>query len=288
MNAESPRIAIIMRAKDEMPYPPETLAALNQQSYQDFRLYAIDSGSTDGTLEVIQSAQPHKLVQIAPEDYVPGKVLNRMTAETTEPIIVFLNADAIPRGEHCLRNLIQPILDNQADATMSKQIARPDAAFVVDYDYRRAYDPKNIKGENSDFFSAVCCAFRRELWEKVPFYEEGYAEDLVWAARCRQQGARFELILDSIVEHSHNYSFPALSKKKYRHGVVYARLFGQRPQLIHQLFQCGKEWIRDVLEALRRGKLSTIPYNLAYRTLINKAIYRGIRDGSTQPQIPTS
>jgi len=286
MSETTVTVGIIMRAKDEMPYPPETIENLKQQSFKDFRLYVIDSGSTDGTLEVLQDTQPYKLIQIAPEDYIPGKVLNRMVDETTEPIVVFLNADAIPKGNDCLKHLVEPILSNEADATMSKQIARPDAEFIVDYDYRRAYDPKNIKNDNSDFFSAVCCAFKRELWEQDPFYEEGYAEDLVWAARSRRSGTRFKMVLESVVEHSHNYSIAGLHKKKYRHGVVFARLYGQQPSALRSLLSCGKECVRDVLEAIRKIQLHTIPYNILYRYTIHSALYWGLYDGSKQSKIP--
>lgn len=285
MSGISREVGIIMRAKDEMPYPPRALEALRVQTFQDFNLYVVDSGSTDGTLEVLEAARPFRLVRIAPDDYVPGKVLNRMVSETTEPIVVFLNADAIPQSPDCLEKLLDPIRAGRADATMSKQVARPDAYFVVDFDYRRAYDPQNIKGDNADFFSAVCCAFRRELWEQTRFYEEGYAEDLVWAARCRRRGARFELVLDSVVEHSHNYSISGLRTKKFRHGVVFARLYGQKPQALRQVLACGRECLRDGFEALRRGTWSTIPYNLHYRITIHRALWEGLRQGAGEPPL---
>jgi len=89
-------IAIIMRSKNEMPYARRALAGLRSQRRKDWKLYAVDSGSTDGTLEEIQAYPPGQMIQIAPADYEPGPVLNRMVAMTTEPLIVLLNADAIP------------------------------------------------------------------------------------------------------------------------------------------------------------------------------------------------
>ncbi|MEM6821018.1 MAG: glycosyltransferase family A protein [Verrucomicrobiota bacterium] len=278
-------VAIIMRAKDEMPYPPKTLEALTEQTFRDFRLYVVDSGSSDGTLEALKEGNPHKMIEIAPEDYVPGRVLNQMVSMAKEPIIVFLNADAIPIGQDWLEKLIDPIRQSEADATMSKQVTRDSALFIVDYDYRRAFEPKNIKKENADFFSAVSCAFRRNMWEEKRFYEDGYAEDLVWAAYHRKKGAKFQLILDSVVEHSHNYSIKALHKKKYRHGVVFARLYGQQPQLIHQMYRCLREWVRDGLEALKKGKFSTVLYNFRYRLTIHRALYQGLRDGAALPKL---
>lgn len=275
--SETAKVAVIMRSKNEMPYATPALEGLFSQTRRDFALYAVDSGSTDGTLEAIRAFKPDRLVEIPPKSYVPGRVLNDMVAATTEPIIVFLNADGIPHDEHWLERLLAPISAGSADATMSKQNARSSARFVVQYDYRRAYDPRNIKAENEDFFSAVACAFRRELWDATKFPESGYAEDLAWARECRLKGARFKLVLDSEVEHSHNYTIQELYRKKFRHGQTYRRIYGLKPALLVQAYQCTRELVRDFLYALSRGRLDTIPYNVAYRITIHLALYKGSR-----------
>lgn len=282
----SPSIAIIMRAKDEMPHARRALAALRTQTRKDWRLYAIDSGSTDGTLEAIRAFPPDELVQIAPADYEPGPVLNRMVGMTSEPITVFLNADAVPLDDNWLQTLVAPVEAGEAEAAMSVQVARDDADFIVAYDYARAYDPKNIKEENEDFFSAVACCFRRELWEKHPFKDKGYSEDLAWARECRRAGARFRLVTESRVEHSHNFTIPGLHKKRYRHGRAYVDIFGARPAPLAQTFKCSREIVRDLLYALRCGRPDTIPFNLAHRYTIHRALYLGMRDECRERKIP--
>lgn len=271
-------LAIIMRAKNEMPHARRALAALRTQRRTDWRLYAIDSGSTDGTLEEIEAFGPDELVRIAPEDYEPGPVLNRMVAMAREPLIVFLNADAIPLDDRWLETLVAPVEAGTVDATMSVQVARADADFIVAYDYARAYDPRNIKEENEDFFSAVACCFRKSLWEAHPFKEHGYSEDLAWARDCRKAGAMFRLVTESRVEHSHNFTLPGLHKKRYRHGKAYVDIFGAKPDPLGQIVSCTREMVRDVLHALRAGRLDTIPFNLAYRYTIHRALFLGIRD----------
>jgi len=271
-------IAIIMRAKNEMPHARKALAGLRNQRRTDWKLYAVDSGSTDGTLEEIQAFPPDQLLQIAPSDYEPGPVLNRMAALTTEPLIVLLNADAIPLDEFWLEKLVAPVETGEAEAGMSVQVPRDDADFVVAYDYARAYDPKNLKAENQDFFSAVACCFRRELWETHPFKEKGYSEDLAWSRECQKDGARFRLVVDSRVEHSHNFTIPGLFKKRYRHGRAYVDIFGSRPTPTRQILQCAKEMIRDLFYAVRKGRIDTIPFNLAHRYTIHRALHLGLRD----------
>ncbi len=271
-------LAIVMRAKNEMPHATRALAALRSQRRTDWTLFAVDSGSTDGTLQAIREFLPFRLEEILPADYEPGPVLNRMIALTTEPIVVLLNADAVPLDDRWLENLVAPIEAGIADATMSVQVPRPDAELLVADDYRRAYDPKNIKPGNEDFFSAVACAFRRGLWEDRPFKSKGYSEDLAWARECRAAGARFLLVPDSRVEHSHNYTLRELHTKRYRHGRAFVAIFGSRPEPLRQTLACAREMARDLLLAARHGHWTGIPFHLAYRFTIHRALYLGLRD----------
>ncbi|MFA7256898.1 MAG: glycosyltransferase family 2 protein [Kiritimatiellales bacterium] len=275
------RVAVIMRSKNEMPYLPKALASLRRQTFQDFEPWAVDSGSTDGSVAVLQDAlDAEHLIQITPKEYVPGKVLNEMTARTTQEFIVFQNADAIFQSDDALEKLLKPLFDGEADAVMSAQVTRPDAKFIVTYDYLRAYNPKNIKGDNADFFSAVTCAFRRDLWRNIKIPDIGYAEDVAWAKLCRAAGARFKLVTDSVVEHSHNYTLKGLYLKKFRHGVTFAQTYGRRANLFFQTLELLKEWTRDLLYAVRKGRLDTIPYNIAYRAVIHTGLYRGLKAGA--------
>jgi len=273
-----PPVAIIMRSRNEMPYVHVALEMLQRQTFRDFELFAVDSGSTDGTFgELRKYCDLNHLTQIAPENYVPGKVLNNAITRTDHGIIVLLNADAIPCSNTWLEQLIQPILaDADAAATFSRQVARPDARFIVDYDYQRAYAP----GKPADhFFSAAACAFKRELWERHKFHNDGYAEDAIWATACRMLNARFQFVPESEVEHSHNYSMEELFRKRFRHGSSFAKVHGETPSIGHRLYLCVRELVRDFIFACRQRQFRTIPYNIAYRVTIHAGLYQGLRRG---------
>lgn len=262
-----PSVAIIMRAKDEMPYVQQALTRLEQQTVSTFDLFAVDSGSTDGTFQTLEKSGCH-LTRIKPEDYVPGTVLNDAVKRTHHEILVLLNADAIPQSDTWLEQLLFPIIGKKADATFCKQVARPDAKFIVNYDYERGYRRESM---SPDFFSAVACAFTRELWDTLPFPENGYAEDARWAAEIINQGFTIEYVEACAVEHSHNYSFSGLFQKRYRQ----AQAQGELPNPGKQTYSCIREVIRDLAFALSRCRLLTIPYNIVYRVTIHRAIHAG-------------
>jgi rhamnosyltransferase len=274
----TPTVAIIMRAFNEMPHVQRSMAMLECQTFRDFDLYAVDSGSTDGTLQALEGACGEAGVkQIPPEDYMPGKVLNNAIAHTHHEIVVLLNADAVPLSNDWLEQLIAPILDGRADASFSRQVARDDASFIVAYDYQRAYNPAKI---TSGFFSAVACAFRRDLWDTRKFREEGYAEDAIWARECIKAGARILMADHSAVEHSHNYTLKELFAKKRRQAKALAENDLFEPHLIAEIYVCFRELIRDFCYAFFRLKLTTIPYNLTYRIAAHAGMHKGLREGS--------
>ncbi len=273
------KCAIIMRSKNERPHLDRALEALFKQNWKHFVLYNIDSGSMDGSVDLIRryNPDPARFVQIEPHDYVPGKVLNLMVGKAQEPLIVFLNGDAVPQGEDWLETLIRPILSNQADATMSRQIPRENATFIASYDLQRGYLPANI-AKNPYFFSAVSCAFKRQLWEETPFYTEGYSEDLLWCKECSQKGARFLYVPESVVEHSHNYAFSDWYLRNYHEGVV-EKILGNSPHIIGEAFSCLREIGRDLIYTIAKGRFFTIPYNIAYRIVGHKGKYDGKKEG---------
>lgn len=282
----SPTVAIVMRSMNEQPHADRALLGLRRQTHQDYSLYSVDCCSTDGTFEAIKchNPDPEKIFQIPPEEYVPGRVLNSIIEKTTEPIIVLQNADAVPVDDRWLERLLAPILCGEAAATMSRQIARAEASFVVKYDLDRGYAPENLRGGSCDLFSAVACAFQRSLWDQTKFRDDGYAEDLAWAMACRQKGARFVFVPDSVVEHSHEYSITGLYRKRYRHGVTFVDIFGEEPSLVRQAIRCGREMARDLLHACAERRPDTIPYNLLYRATIHLGYYAGEREGARRMQ----
>src|ERR1044072_2363997 len=95
-----PLVSVIIRSYNEAWALCETLPALQAQEYSDWELIVIDSGSTDGSVELICKARPQHFIQIEARDYNPSRVMNQGMELARSRFGIFLNADATPQGRH--------------------------------------------------------------------------------------------------------------------------------------------------------------------------------------------
>ncbi|MDP8210917.1 MAG: glycosyltransferase family A protein, partial [Candidatus Stygibacter australis] len=91
MPENQPQVTVIMRSKNSDWVIAQALAALYSQTFQDFELLVVDSGSTDRTLEIVNQF-PCRLIQIESKAYYPGSVLNMAIEQAKADIIVFQNS----------------------------------------------------------------------------------------------------------------------------------------------------------------------------------------------------
>ena len=135
----NPKVSIILRSFNEAWALRETLPALAAQNYKSWELIVIDSGSTDGSVELLRQFQPQHFVQILHCEYNPSRVMNRGMVLAASNFGIFLNADATPQGPDWLGPLVNALLDPQVAAVFGRQIPRPDCRAVFAYDYERCF-----------------------------------------------------------------------------------------------------------------------------------------------------
>src|SRR5215472_2751014 len=101
-----PPTSVVVRSFNEGWALRETLAGIAAQNYNSWELIVIDSGSTDGSVEMIRNARPRHFIQIPSKAYKPGRVMNQAMELASADFVVFLNADATPEGTKWLMPLV--------------------------------------------------------------------------------------------------------------------------------------------------------------------------------------
>ncbi len=259
-----PPVTIILRSFNEAWALRETLPALKAQDYANQELIVIDSGSSDGSPELIRRASPRHFVQILPHDYKPGRVLNTGMALARTEIAIFLNADATPQGPGWLRPLVEALRDPGTAAVFGRQIPRPGCRAVFAADYDRCFGERRESARWEHFFSMVSSGLRREIWERRGFLESlQYSEDDEFARWCRAQGRRVAYCPSSVVMHSHNYTPRQAYKRSF--GEAWAlHAMGAAPRTEASGWpSLALGWLndsrRDLAFCLRAGRLLEWP-----------------------------
>lgn len=250
-----PPVSIVLRSFNEAWALRSTLAALKAQAYGNWELVAFDSGSTDGSVEMIRDANPAHFVQMLPHEYRPGRVLNRGMELARSDRVIFLNADATPQGPDWLEPLVSALSDPKVAASFGRQIPRPDCAAVYARDYERCYGSGRESAKWGHFFSMVSSGLRRDAWLRRGFRETmQYSEDDEYTRWCVAEGYRIAYCPTSVVMHSHNYSPRQAYKRSFGEAWAYSSVCPGSDQKAGTRRSLLLGWLRDVVGDLRYHK----------------------------------
>lgn len=279
-----PLVSIIMRSFNEAWALRDTLRQVAAQDYRNWELIVIDSGSKDGSVEIIREFQPAQFVQILPVEYVPGRVMNRGMELARANYCVFLNADATPQGADWLRNLVTPLFDSQVAAVFGRQIPRPDCWAVYAHDYDRCFGPRRESVNWDHFFSMVSSGVRKDIWARRGFLEKlQYAEDYEYTNWCRQNGYRIVYCENSVVMHSHNYTPAQIYKRCFGDNRALALSWNKDPAHFNWMRTVLLGWAsdvrRDLIYCARHGRLWEWPRAARIRWWQHRGLLDGFRSG---------
>jgi rhamnosyltransferase len=241
-----PLVTIILRSYNEAWALRDTLPALQAQEYRNWELVAFDSGSSDGSVDLIRAARPKHFVQLLPHEYNPSRVMNRGMELARTDLAIFLNADATPQGPHWLRPLVTALQDSRNAAVFGKQIPRPDCEAVFAHDYERCFGEQRESVKWEHFFSMVSSGLRKDIWSRRGFLETmQYSEDDEYTRWCRAEGYKVVYVPESVVMHSHNYTPRQAYKRSFGEAWALAAVWNGHPSEMTHPPRVLIGWLQD-------------------------------------------
>jgi len=220
---DAPAVSIVIPVKNGRA----TLAAclegiLAQNVSGGFEVIAIDSGSDDGSLELL-SHYAVRLVEIAPEEFNHGATRNLGVRLARGQFIAMTVQDARPVDGHWLERMCKHFEDPQVAGVCGQQIVlhEPDKNPLQ---WFRPYSepvPRKVWFDNPADFqklrpaeqAALCvwddvtAMYRRSVLLEMPFRRVSFAEDLIWARDALARGHALVYDYSARVYHYHDQSF---------------------------------------------------------------------------------
>ena len=279
-----PLVSIVMRSFNEAWALKDTLPAIQQQEYRNWELIVIDSGSTDGSQDLIRAVAPAHFIQIAPHEYIPGRVMNCGMGLAKSEYVIFINADATPQGPNWLRPLVNGLLDSQTAAVFGRQIPRPDCRAVYAHDYERCFGEQRESIHWDHFFSMANSGVRKDVWARRHFAETiTYSEDDEWTRWCRAEGYRILYVPESVAMHSHNYTPAQAYKRSFGEAQALAYVWTGKRHEINWLRTFALGFANDVKKdfryCARNHRLRELPHAMRIRWNQRRARVVGFRKG---------
>jgi len=210
-------VSILIRTKNEEKYIGKTLEAVFSQELDNFNVLIVDSGSTDGTLEIAKK-YPVEIYKIKPEEFTWGYSLNYGFRLTKGKIVVCLSAHSLPLSDDWLATIIANFSDENVAAVMCNTLPWPDCNPFDRRGLLKKFNmPKHdLSGGPPFIFGNVSSAIRKSVWEKVHFDEElSYCEDEDWMRKVKKLNYKVIYEPAAKVYHSHNETLSQIYKRTY-------------------------------------------------------------------------
>lgn len=208
-------------------------AVFSQVANSEFEVILVDSGSTDGTPEIV-SGYPVRLYRIPPEAFHHARTRNYLASLAQGRYLVYLNADAFPASPNWLHSLLSNFSDSAVGAVYGRHIPKPDSNLERQVVLGTMYGEKKVIKEPSRkrelgyryyHFSTVNAAIRKDVWAASGFPEEiKIYEDIAIAKRILDAGWKIVYEPTATVHHSDNHTLNGLFQRYFDAGVIWKQL----------------------------------------------------------------
>jgi GT2 family glycosyltransferase len=218
---------------------------LSQKCNDQVEFVAVDSGSSDDTLDVLRQYAA-TIVSIPPAAFDHGLTRNLATRYARGNVYVFLTKTALPADDRWLANLVAPLdQDPLVAGVCSRTQPKPDADFLTYRDVMRDPDSSperqvRVIGDREEYraldhaalrllinFHTQGTAIRPEVFARVPFRRILMGEDILWAKEVLEAGYKIQHEPSAVVLHSHNYSFQEIFLRNFDDGFVNQQVVGR-------------------------------------------------------------
>ncbi|MAB90571.1 MAG: hypothetical protein CMJ90_14095 [Planctomycetes bacterium] len=205
----------------------------SQETDFDYEVLCIDSGSSDGTVDVIRARPDVRLIEIPNAEFNHGLTRNRAVEEARGQVVALLTQDAEPYDAHWLQRLVDNFDEPAVAGAYCHQLPREDCN-PFQMDRLRGWthgdgEPERKRLHKAELwdsmhpferfrliaFDDVASCVRKSVMSEIPFERRQFGEDVAWGRQAILGGHTLVMDPQAVVIHSHNNPISYEFKRVY-------------------------------------------------------------------------
>lgn len=254
--ANQPSVSVVIPVRNEAAKIRACIEGILSQTIPVHEIIVIDSGSSDGTTDILKQYPEVTLVEIPAAEFNHGETRNLGVKKASGDYILLTVGDARPFNNHWIEALLKGFIDDKVVGVCGQQVVPHEKDKNPIEWFNPISEPNIVRYQfaDEDEFEAlsplekknICCwddvsaLYRRSILQQIPFQKITYGEDALWAKEVVSRGHAIVYNFNAKVYHYHNETPDFVLKRsfttmyfRYRHfGYLYAKpLFPLRKKL---------------------------------------------------------
>lgn len=288
-------ISVIIPVKNEAAKIRACIEGILSQSIAVEEIIVLDSGSTDGTLDILKEYEKVKIVHINPNEFNHGETRNVGVRHAKGAFLLLTVGDARPYDEDWIKKMLEGFSSEDVMAVCGKQVV----PHEIDKNPAEWYRPVSKSGirtlkftreelaalspaelKNACGWDDVTALYKATALKEIPFQVTSYSEDAIWAKDALSKGYTIAYNPEAMVYHYHLENKDFTFKRTLTTLYFRYRHFGFIPPkpamgFIDLLRLIKVVWISGPMT--NRQKIKWVKYNLDMHNAA-KAAYRLFTD----------
>jgi rhamnosyltransferase len=275
----APSVSVVIRCHNEARHIGNLLDEIARQSLAPLEVIVVDSGSTDGTLDIVRRHKV-RLVEISPEEFTFGRSLNLGCAAAKGDVLVFASAHVLPVSTDWLERLARHFVAPDVGLAYGRQVGHAVSRFSERQLFAQQFPAVSNTRQETPFCNNANAAVRRTLWEKHPYDEQLTGlEDLAWGRWALSEGHRIVYDAEAAIIHIHEETARKIFRRYEREAIALRRIY---PDSHLGLLEVGRLLTRSIASDLtvalgERCFWRSLAGVVMFRSMQYWGAYRGTR-----------
>lgn len=219
MEGATPKISVIIPVRNESLRIRQCIEGILGQTVSVHEIMVIDSGSTDGTLDILKSFEEVTVVEIDGATFNHGLTRNLGVEKSTGDFCLLTVGDAYAFDAHWIQHMLNGFLDDEVVAVCGQQVVdhlpennplqwfRPQSEPEIQriqFSTEEWHELSTAEKRNAIGWDDVNAMYRKSALLEQPFEKTSYSEDAIWAYQALKKNKAIVYNHRGRVYHYHN------------------------------------------------------------------------------------